>query len=167
MATFIPGSAATATTEVELSISAQWVIFFLLYFSSLAATNSLLSILKHYRNLVGSDVFSKSDPMCVVYTQPLGSSRWTEYRRTETITDDHNPNFATKVIIPYRFEEQQPLKFEIYDVDSNRSNLSDHDFLGSAICSLGQIISGGKVKLTLLFSKRSTICGITFYTRIQ
>jgi hypothetical protein len=45
----------------------------------------------------------------------------------------------------YRFEEQQFLKFEVYDFDSSSSNLVDHDFLGVAACNLGQIISSGKV----------------------
>jgi hypothetical protein len=33
----------------------------------------------------------------------------------------------------------------VYDIDSSSSNLEDHDFLGVAACSLGQIISSGKV----------------------
>lgn len=45
----------------------------------------------------------------------------------------------------YKFEEQQPLKFEIYDIDTNSTSLKDHDFLGFAMCNLGQIISSGKV----------------------
>lgn len=123
MSTFVPGSAATVATEVELSISG--------------------------RNLIGSDVLSKSDPMCVTYIQPFGTTRWLEYHRTETIPDNHDPDFVSKVIIQYKFEEQQPLKFEIYDIDTNSTNLENHDFLGSAVCNLGQIISNGKVKLQL------------------
>jgi hypothetical protein len=49
----------------------------------------------------------------------------------------------------YRFEEQQLLKFEVYDIDSSSSNLEDHDILGVAACSLGQIISNRKVQLPL------------------
>jgi len=37
------------------------------------------------------------------------------------------------------FEEQQHLKFDIYDVDSNTRDLSQHDFLGSCTVTLGQI----------------------------
>jgi hypothetical protein len=83
--------------------------------------------------------------MCVTYIKPFGESRWVEYHRTEVIYNNHDPDFASKVQIPYRFEEQQPLKFEIYDVDSSSSNLEEHDLLGVAACSLGQIISSGKV----------------------
>ena len=68
-----------------------------------------------------------------------------EIHRTEMIENSHNPDFTKKLIMPYRFEEQQPLKFEIYDIDSMSTNLADHDFLGEVVCTLGQIISSGKV----------------------
>lgn len=96
---------------------------------------------------------SKSDPMCVTYIQPFGSSEWKEYHRTEAIRDNHNPDFASKVLLPYRFEEQQPLKFELYDIDSNSRNLRDHDFLGFVVCNLGQIVSSGKVSACRSFGK--------------
>ena len=83
--------------------------------------------------------------MCVTYVQSLGCSQWIEYHRTETIRDNHDPIFASKILIQYRFEEQQPLKFEIYDIDGDCSNLRDHDFLGFASCNLAQIISNSKV----------------------
>jgi len=97
------------------------------------------------RGLQGKDLLSKSDPMCVTYIQPFGESRWVEFHRTECIENTHEPDFASKVQMPYRFEEQQLLKFEVYDIDSSSSNLEDHDFLGVAACNLGQIISSGKV----------------------
>ncbi|XP_075223664.1 copine-8-like isoform X2 [Lycorma delicatula] len=121
--TFTPGSAAQPTTEVELSLSC--------------------------RSLQGKDVLSKSDPMCVTYIRPFGEQRWVEYHRTEVIQNSHDPDFAAKIHLPYRFEEQQPLRFEVYDVDSDSHNLADHDFLGAVSCSLGQIVGSGKVKLPL------------------
>lgn len=122
---FVPGSSASISSEVELTISV--------------------------RNLHGADVLSKSDPFCVTYTQPFGTQEWIEYHRTETIQNNHNPDFVSKITLPYRFEEQQPLKFEIYDSDSTARRLSDHDFLGFTTCTLAQIVSsGGKVsKVTL------------------
>lgn len=41
----------------------------------------------------------------------------------------------------YRFEEKQMLKFGIYDIDSNREKLKDHDPLGVLECSLGEIMA--------------------------
>ncbi|KAJ9595947.1 hypothetical protein L9F63_012840 [Diploptera punctata] len=121
--TFRPGTAGEATSEVELTISC--------------------------RGLKGKDLLSKSDPMCVTYIRPFGESRWVEHHRTEVISNTHDPDFASKLQMSYRFEEQQPLKFEIYDIDSPSPNLDEHDYLGTATCSLAQIISSGKVQLPL------------------
>lgn len=126
---FVPGSAAQPTAEVELSISC--------------------------RSLACKDLLSKSDPMCVTYIRPFGEDRWVEYHRTERIDNCHDPHFVSKVHMVYRFEELQPLKFEMYDCDSNSSNLADHDFLGWATCNLAQIISGGKLEMLLLPKEKS------------
>ncbi|KAF4527031.1 hypothetical protein B566_EDAN001579 [Ephemera danica] len=120
---FAPGTASLPTSEVELSISC--------------------------RNLSCEDVLSKSDSMCVTYQQPFGTSTWVEMHRTECIKNCENPDFTRKILMPYRFEERQLLKFEIYDIDSSSSKLSDHDFLGSAQCALGQIVSSGQLQIQL------------------
>lgn len=106
-----------------------------------------------FRGLQGKDLFSKSDPMCVTFIQPFGEKRWVEYHRTECISNNHDPDFLSKVKISYRFEEHQSLKFEIYDIDNENDNLSNHDFLGFAETSLGQIVSSGNVKLPLCPTK--------------
>lgn len=93
--------------------------------------------------------------MCVTYIQPFGEKRWYEFHRTESITNCHDPDFAAKVKMAYRFEEQQHLLFEIYDIDSNSTRLQDHDFLGRAKCTLGQIISSGNAKLPLSYDERT------------
>ncbi len=96
------------------------------------------------RCLLNKDVLSKSDPMCVIYTQLPNSQTWQEHGRTEVIKNTLNPEFATKFLIGYRFEEFQKLKFKIYDIDGTSAILDNHDFLGETECSLGQIVSSGK-----------------------
>lgn len=93
------------------------------------------------KSLLNKDVMSKSDPICLVYIQLPNNSTWQEHGRTEVMKNNCNPEFATKIIIGYRFEEQQKLKFKIYDIDGSSPVLDDHDFLGEAECSLGQIVS--------------------------
>ncbi|XP_076063545.1 copine-8-like [Oratosquilla oratoria] len=128
------GSAGTPTSLVEISISC--------------------------RNLVDADVFSKSDPMCIVYHQPFGSREWTEFKRTECIENTLNPEFSTKVKITYRFEEQQKLKFCVYDVDSNNAHISNHDFLGSLECTLGLLVSSYELEKPLTnLGYSSSKCG--------
>lgn len=87
------------------------------------------------------DVLSKSDPLCVLYYQPFGSKQWAEFKRTECLQNTLNPDFATKIPITYHFEEQQHLKFMIFDIDSTSQNVNDHDFLGEFECTLAQLVS--------------------------
>ena len=49
----------------------------------------------------------------------------------------------------YRFEELQPLKFAVYDVDNESLTLEDDDFLGQVEVSLGNIVSVGSTTLKL------------------
>ncbi|CAC5407770.1 Protein BONZAI 1,Copine-3,Copine-8,Nicotinic receptor-associated protein 1,Copine-5,Copine-2,Copine-4,Copine-1,Copine-6,Copine-7,Copine-A,Copine-9 [Mytilus coruscus] len=103
--TFQPGTGVAPATLIELSISC--------------------------RNLIDSDVFSKSDPSKYI----LG--------RTEIIWNNLNPDFVKKFVMHYYFEQSQKLKFEIYDVDSKSADLSKHDFLGRMECTLGEIVASG------------------------
>lgn len=90
-------------------------------------------------NLCDKDVLSKSDPVCVFTQKKKG--QWHEIGRTERIKDSHNPEWLTKFVIDYSFEERQDVKFEIYDWDSTNNKLSMHDFLGRCETTLGAIVS--------------------------
>ncbi|XP_062577655.1 copine-5-like [Saccostrea cucullata] len=113
---FQPGTGVAPATLVELSVSC--------------------------RKLIDADVFSKSDPMCVLFTQDQ-SKNWKEFGRTEIIWNNLNPDFVKKFVMHYYFEQSQKLKFEVYDVDSKSADLSKHDFLGRMECTLGEIVSAG------------------------
>ncbi|XP_054263178.1 copine-8-like [Macrosteles quadrilineatus] len=120
---FKPGSAAEPTLLVDLTISC--------------------------RNLPDCDVFSKSDPMCVIYLKTQEKEKWHEICRTEAIKNNLNPDFTTKVRLEYRFEIQQNLRFEVYDIDSTSLSLVDHDFLGYCESTLGHLVSNVNAKLPL------------------
>lgn len=99
-----------------------------------------------YSNLAEQKV--EVNPICVVYVQQLGSSEWVEYCSTNTIWNDPDPNFETKIAMPFQFGEKQPLKFEIYDYSFMGSNWKENS-LGYVICNLAQIIrdaGSGKVR---------------------
>lgn len=111
---FQPGSAAANVfTKVELSIRCA--------------------------NLINADFMSKSDPMVVL--EQKQDTGWLELGRTETVWDNLNPEFQKKFSLEYHFEMHQMLRFSVYDIDSERRNLSDHDFLGKIEVSLGEIVS--------------------------
>ncbi|ETN69985.1 hypothetical protein NECAME_05043 [Necator americanus] len=62
------------------------------------------------------DVFSKSDPMCVVSQfvgRLTGNGHWKECGRTERLQNSLNPEWATQIRIEYFFEEKQSMKFEV------------------------------------------------------
>uniref|UniRef100_A0A8C8D5G6 C2 domain-containing protein n=1 Tax=Oncorhynchus tshawytscha TaxID=74940 RepID=A0A8C8D5G6_ONCTS len=65
------------------------------------------------RNLLDMDTFSKSDPICVLYTQGIGNKEWREFGRTEVIENTLNPEFVRKFILDYFFEERQNLRFDL------------------------------------------------------
>nr|XP_014352348.1 PREDICTED: copine-5 [Latimeria chalumnae] len=92
------------------------------------------------RHLLDKDTFSKSDPLCVLYTQGIETKQWREFGRTEVIDNTLNPDFVRKFILDYFFEEKQNLRFDLYDVDSKSPDLSKHDFLGQTFCTLGEIV---------------------------
>ncbi|GAB1300812.1 Copine-5 [Apodemus speciosus] len=99
------------------------------------------------RNLLDKDMFSKSDPLCVMYTQGMENKQWREFGRTEVIDNTLNPDFVRKFIVDYFFEEKQNLRFDLYDVDSKSPDLSKHDFLGQAFCTLGEIVGSSGSRL--------------------
>ncbi|KAI6079100.1 Copine-8 [Aix galericulata] len=101
--------------------------------SSIPATKVELSV--SCRNLLDRDTFSKSDPICVLYTQAIGNKEWREFGRTEVIDNTLNPDFVRKFIMDYFFEERENLRFDFYDVDSKSPNLSKHDSVLMQFCA--------------------------------
>ncbi|KAL1420740.1 hypothetical protein MTO96_004473 [Rhipicephalus appendiculatus] len=122
---FTPAIACTPVVKVEISVSC--------------------------RQLKLKDVFSKSDPMCVLFMRSCDTDKWWEMGRTETIRDTLDPDFVTKFLVDYYFEERQQLEFKVYDVDSKSTDLRSHDFLGQVNCTLGELVAhqGTQVKLQL------------------
>ncbi|CAI4224522.1 unnamed protein product [Auanema sp. JU1783] len=94
--------------------------------------------------LKNRDLFSKSDPLCVVYklkhSLDTGES-WVEIGRTEMIRNCLNPEWSEEIELEYMFEEKQNLRFDIYDIDCEKKPLSQQDFLGRMECDLAEIVS--------------------------
>lgn len=107
------------------------------------------------RKLKDKDLFSKSDPICIVYMAQKDTRQepiFNEIGRTEVIYNNLNPNWETKIQLDYFFEIKQLLRFDIYDIDTaNIKNLARQDFLGSCDCHLADIVTApsGLLKLNL------------------
>ncbi|TYZ60601.1 hypothetical protein PybrP1_004664 [[Pythium] brassicae (nom. inval.)] len=108
------GAAVTSrpTSRVELSLSAK--------------------------NLKDRDVISKSDPFAVLSL--LEGGHWVEIGRTEALKDTLNPTWTKLFLVDYYFELHQQLKVDIYDQDSSSKKLSEHDYIGGAAFTLGQLM---------------------------
>ena len=114
------------------------------------------------------DVFSKSDPMCVTFMKPFGSQHWVEVSRTEQIQNSLNPDFTTKAKVNYLFEEQQHIKFEVYDVDSKSVNLAHHDYIGGIETTLGQVVTMGVFRYSeKLHTSNIKLMSLCFNHRLQ
>lgn len=123
--------------------------------SSTPSVSLLLTV--KAKKLLDKDVFSKSDPMCVVQQfvgRLTGQGRWQECGRTECLRNTLNPEWAAQIRVEYFFEEKQTMRFEIYDIDSESKELSAHDFLGSIECELAEIVSNRPFTKPLTGPKR-------------
>ena len=130
------------------------------------------------KNLAHLDTFSKSDPMCVVFSSQ-NNGPWEEVGRTERLKDTADPHWAKKLQTKYNFEAKQGIKFEIYDSDSSKGCLEKHDFLGRVETTLASVVSspckqfvsmlkdGPKNKGSRLFVDVEEISGINDLVQIQ
>ncbi|XP_013395349.1 copine-8-like [Lingula anatina] len=107
--------------------------------------STVVEIAVSARNIIDADVFSKSDPFCVLRIKELGAAEWREAPcgRTEVVQNCLNPDFAKKFTIDYYFEQKQHLRFELYDQDSKSADLSKQDFLGSCETALSTLVTSG------------------------
>ncbi|XP_025072132.1 copine-5 [Alligator sinensis] len=105
--------------------------------------------------------------MCMYAQEPGPSGVWLwfwadpHFGRTEVIDNTLNPDFVRKFILDYFFEEKQNLRFDLYDVDSKSPDLSKHDFLGQAFCTLGEIVGSSGSRL----EKPLTMGAFTLHSR--
>ena len=121
-----------------------------------AGNQTIINIHIACKNLPKMDIASESDPM-VVLSIPI-NGRYEEVARTEVIWNNPNPEFVKFLQAAYIFEMQQPLRFSIYDVDSENAKLSDHDFIGyvdTDVQTLARNI-GASVELSVRGKKTSS-----------
>ena len=87
----------------------------------------------------------RSDPFAVVLASERGGA-FRELGRTETIWDNLSPSWTKQFKATYHFEMIQKFKIQVYDRDATstrggqRTKLSQHDFIGEAAFTLGQLM---------------------------
>ena len=93
------------------------------------------------RNLKNLDVFSKSDPLCIVLEKAQDTDEWFEVGRTEYIKNTLNPDFQTCIDIDFYFEKTQILKFEFIDDDGGDEDDPYYDVIGSTTTNLSTVMA--------------------------
>ncbi|KAL4361163.1 hypothetical protein GQ457_04G035910 [Hibiscus cannabinus] len=145
------GGTAPSTSAANQNDATDW------YFKSrgIQGLFSQIELSFSATNLRDRDVFSKSDPMVVVYIQERDGA-FTEVFRTEVVLNSLNPKWITKYTVTYQFEIVQTLLFRVFDVDTQFHNvavkmlkLEEQQYLGEASCALSEIVSKANRSLTL------------------
>ncbi|KAM7455940.1 hypothetical protein BLSTO_03306 [Blastocystis sp. subtype 1] len=126
-------------------------------------TGSSVSLAFECENLPQMDYLSKSDPFIVVLMKD-GSGDWKEIGRTEIVVNSESPVFVKKVVLVYKFESIQHLRFVVYDADEdadvNTIVLAQQDLIGDAETVLSDIVhkkSATKLPLKLNDKDRGSI----------
>lgn len=108
------------------------------------------------RKLKDTDTFSKSDPYVEV-SEKSRDGQWALQGFTEIIDNNLNPDFVKNFELNYLFEEQQYLKFRVFDSNDGKISQKNRDFIGEADCTLGEIIGAqGQQTIKTLKSSQSS-----------
>eukprot|EP01083_Nonionella_stella_P198474 728661_1 len=91
---------------------------------------------------IASGDLTFSNTFCVVSMKHSRGKDFEMIDKTETIGGNQNPTRWTKRFrMDYFFEEEQILRFDVFDEDKKGSNkLKDHDILGSCTMVIGEIV---------------------------
>ena len=89
-----------------------------------------------------------------------------ETGRTECVKDTVNPEWATKFLVDYSFEERQPIRLDVYDWDVKRGRLEEQDFLGRVEATMGMVVSA-RPRFQVRKIKSFLVSTYYFYTRLQ
>jgi len=87
--------------------------------------------------------------------------QWKEIGRTEALKNNANPQFNKPIEVDYFFEETQKVRFDVYDIDSKSTKVTDDDHLGFAESTLAEVVAGSPV------TKFLTLKGKTLESTIQ
>ena len=102
-------------------------------------------------DLADCDFLSKSDPVAIIFGKLHG--QWRELWRSEMLANDLNPTWKSTFIHEYRFEENQPIKIEVYDWDTSdlgvTKNLKDQDLIGRIETNMANLVSAKQYSAVL------------------
>jgi len=125
------------------------------WFSRVTAPVLKVDLVVQCRNLPKKDLLSQADGFCVLWKIPDGYTNWEangipnkeigrqeqEIGRTEVSRSCINPTFKHKFRLNFVFHEEQTFVLRVFDEDLRyATGLSEHDYLGGCVFSLGQLM---------------------------
>jgi len=125
------------------------------WFSRVTAPVLKIDLVVQCRNLPKKDLLSQADGFCVLWKIPNGYDNWgvdgipnktpgrqeKEIGRTEVSRSCINPTFKHKFRLKFVFHEEQTFVLRVFDEDLRyATGLSEHDYLGGCVFSLGQLM---------------------------
>jgi hypothetical protein len=110
-----------------------------------------ISIIITCKNLKDEDILSKSDPFVIIKDVTRAPARIVG--KTEVVKNNLNPSFTTHIETNYFFETKQSFTAEVWDFDPD----GEHDLLGTAAFTVGQLMSASGSSLTLNLQPKGQI----------
>ena len=125
------------------------------WFSRVTAPVLKVDLVVKCKNLPKKDLLSQADGFCVLWKVPDGYTNWgangipnkepgrqeEEIGRTEVCRSCINPTFKHKFRLNFVFHEEQTFVLRVFDEDLRyATGLSEHDYLGGFVFSLGQLM---------------------------
>ena len=96
-------------------------------------------------DLSDCDFLSKSDPVAIFFGKSKGQSHWRELWRSEMLLNNLNPAWKSTFVHDYRFEENQPIRVDIYDWDTDdtgvNKKLGNQDLIGRIETTMASLVS--------------------------
>ncbi|KAG0070872.1 Copine-8 [Linnemannia elongata] len=94
------------------------------------------------KGLADLDVLSKSDPQCFVFLMDPKTRTWCKepIGKTEMILNKLDCEFVKSIVIDYRFESIQPIRFTVVDVDNNNPAWTAQELIGHFDTEVGKIV---------------------------
>jgi len=97
------------------------------------------------RGLADLDFLSKSDPQCFVFLMDPKTRTWCRepVGKTEMVLNKLECEFVKSIVIDYRFEAIQPIRFTVVDVDNrNDPSWTAQELIGHFDTEVGKIGKG-------------------------
>ncbi|GJJ72780.1 hypothetical protein EMPS_05138 [Entomortierella parvispora] len=95
------------------------------------------------KGLADLDILSKSDPQCFVFLMDAKTRTWCKepVGKTEMVLNKLECEFVKSIVIDYRFESIQPIRFTVVDVDNqNNPSWQAQELIGHFDTEVGKII---------------------------